>query len=120
VNLVRRTAPALLLAFLLAGCALSFDASGLGVPATLSTAAGERPAGDSFRVSSRAVFGLWGVLRFKQPSLRKALAAQLAGAKEIADVRIRVRSRWSDLLITALTLGIVVPRSVTFEGVVTK
>ena len=38
----------------------------------------------------------------------------------IADVRIRVRSRWTDVLITALTAGLIVPRTVTFEGVVTK
>jgi hypothetical protein len=38
----------------------------------------------------------------------------------VADLRIRVRSRFSDVLITGLTLGLVVPRSVTFEGVVTK
>jgi hypothetical protein len=31
-----------------------------------------------------------------------------------------VSSRFTDLLITGLTLGLIVPRSVTFEGVVTK
>jgi hypothetical protein len=36
----------------------------------------------------------------------------------ITNLRIKARSRWSDLLITGLTLGFVVPRSVTFEGVV--
>lgn len=120
MSVVRRAAPALLLALLLAGCVHTFDASGLGVPATLASPAGQPPEGESFSVSSRAVFGFWGILRFKQPSLRKALAAQLAGAKGVADVRIKVRSRWSDLLVTGLTLGLVVPRSVTFEGVVTK
>jgi hypothetical protein len=48
------------------------------------------------------------------------LAAQLGGGSGVADLRIRVRSRWSDILITGLTLGLIVPRSVTFEGVVTK
>jgi hypothetical protein len=38
----------------------------------------------------------------------------------VADLRIRVRSRWSDVLLTGLTLGLIVPRTVTFEGVVTK
>jgi len=59
-------------------------------------------------------------VRFKEPSLRKALAAQLGGASGIADLKIKVRSRWSDLLFTVLTAGLIVPRSVTFEGVVTK
>ncbi len=110
----------LLLALAVTGCAETFDATTLGVPAALSAPAGQPPEGDRFSVTSHAVFGFWGLLRFKQPSLRKALAAQLAGGKGVANVRIRVRSRWSDVLITGLTLGLVVPRSVTFEGVVAK
>jgi hypothetical protein len=35
-------------------------------------------------------------------------------------VKIRVRSRWSDVLFTVLTAGILVPRTVTVEGIVTK
>ena len=66
------------------------------------------------------MFGFWGIVRFKEPSLRKALAGQLGGSSGIADLKIKVRSRWSDLLFTLLTAGLVVPRSVTFEGVVTK
>jgi hypothetical protein len=66
------------------------------------------------------VFALWGLAKLKEPSLQKALAAQLAGGGGIADLKIKVRSRFSDVLITALTGGLIVPRSVTFEGVVTK
>ena len=115
-----RAAIALLLVLSLAACAQTFDASTLGVPATLATAAGQPPAGERFSVSNKAVFGLWGIARLKQPSLRKALAAQLGGGSGVADVRIRVRSRWSDILVTLLTAGLIVPRTVTFEGVVTK
>ncbi len=117
---MRAPALALVLVLALSGCAQTFDATTLGAPATLSSAAGQPPQGDRFRVSSKAVFALWGLFRVKQPSLRKALAAQLGGASGIADVKIKVRSRWSDLLFTVLTAGLVVPRSVTFEGVVTK
>lgn len=120
MSAARRAAPVLLLVLLLVGCAQTFDATTLGVPATLASAAGQPPQGDRFSVSSKAVYGLWGALRFKQPSLQKALAAQLGGGTGVADLRIRVRSRWSDLLIAGLTLGLVVPRSVTFEGVVVK
>jgi hypothetical protein len=116
----RVLAMTVLLLFGLSGCAQTFDATTLGVPATLASPAGQPPAGDRFRVSSKAVFGLWGLVRFKEPSLRKALAAQLGGGAGIADVKIKVRSRWSDLLFTLLTAGLIVPRSVTFEGVVTK
>ncbi|MGH7581541.1 MAG: hypothetical protein ACREM9_15290 [Gemmatimonadales bacterium] len=110
----------LLLLSLLAGCAHTFDATTLGVPVTVASPAGQAPQGNRFRVSSKSVFGFWGLIRYKEPSLRKALAAQLAGGSGVADLRIKVRSRWSDVLITALTLGLIVPRSVTFEGVVTK
>jgi hypothetical protein len=116
----RGAALALLVVFWLGGCAQTFDATTLGVPATLASPAGQPPAGDHFKVSSKAVYAIWGLVRLKEPSLRKALAAQLGGGSGIADVKIRVRSRWTDLLLTVLTAGLVVSRSVTFEGVVTK
>lgn len=109
-----------LLALALLGCAETYDATRLGVPATLASPAGQPAQGERFRVTSHAVYGLWGLVRIKQPSLQKALAAQLGGGTGVADVRIRTRSRWSDVLITGLTLGLLAPRSVTYEGVVTK
>ncbi len=115
-----RALPALLVLSLLGGCAHTFDATTLGVPVSVASPAGQEPQGDRFSVSARSVFTFWGLLRLKEPSLRKALAAQLAGGSGVADLRIKVRSRWSDVLITGLTLGLIVPRSVTFEGVVTK
>jgi hypothetical protein len=120
VRLPRRALPALLAILLLAGCAHTFDATTLGVPVTVASPAGQPAQGDRFRVGGKSVFGFWGLLKFREPSLRKALAAQLGGGTGVADLRIRVRSRWSDVLITGLTLGLIVPRSVTFEGVVTK
>jgi hypothetical protein len=117
---VRGAALALALAAILSGCAETFDATTLGVPATLASAAGAPPAGDRFHVSSKAVFAFWGLAKLKQPSLRKALAAQLGGGSGVADVKIRSRSRFTDILFTVLTAGLIVPRTVTFEGVVTK
>ena len=104
----------------LAGCAHSFDTTKLGVPVTMSAPPDQPPQGNRFSVTSRAVYGVWGVFRFKEPSLQRALAGQLAGGRGVANLKIRVRSRWSDVLITGLTLGLVVPRAVTFEGVVTE
>jgi hypothetical protein len=46
------------------------------------------------------------------------LAGQVGTASRIANLRIKVRSRWSDLLVTVLSFGVIVPRSVTFEGVI--
>lgn len=111
---------ALVLTCLVTGCAQTFDAATLGVPATLAAPAGQPPAGDKFQVTSKAVFGFWGVITIKEPSLRKVLASQVGGGAAVTNVKIRTRSRFSDVLLTVLTLGILVPRTVTFEGVVTK
>ncbi len=102
-----------------AACAQSFDAASLGVPATLASLPGEAPQGERFRVNGTSIYFAWGLVSVTQPSLQRALAGQLVGGRAVAEVKIKVRSRWSDLLITGLTLGLVVPRTVTFEGVVT-
>ena len=115
-----RAAFALLLCVVLAGCSMTIDAATLGVPVTLASPAGQAPQGSRFSVSSHAVYALWGLVDVKQPSLRKALAAQLAGGSGVADLKIKVRSRFPDVLITVLTAGLIVPRAVTFEGVVLK
>lgn len=104
----------------LGGCATTIDATSLGVPATLASAAEQHPAGDAFKVTTHAVYGLWGLAQLKKPSVQKILAGQLVGNTTLSDVKIRIRSRWSDLLISALTLGLVVPRTITVEGVVVK
>jgi hypothetical protein len=62
----------------------------------------------------------WGLLPVSQSSLRRALASQVIDAPIITGVKIRVSSRWSDLLISAITLGVVVPRTVTYEGVAVR
>ncbi len=84
----------------------------------MAAPAGQIPEGAEFRITKRSLHGLFGLVSISQPSLQDALAAQLVGAQGIANMRIRVRSRWSDVLITLLTLGLLTPRSVTFEGVV--
>jgi hypothetical protein len=110
----------MLLSCALGGCAETIDATKLGVPATLATAAGTPAEGTHFVVTQRAVYGLWGITTLKLPSVRKALAAQLAGSSSVVGLKIKIRSRWNDVLLTVLTAGLIVPRSVTFEGTVTK
>jgi hypothetical protein len=114
LNLVAVTVAALALT----ACANTFDAQRLGLPVTVSSPAEEPPAGSHFKVTSRAVYAFWGAIQIARPKLDDALAGQLAGAKGIANLKIKVRSRWGDVLVTVLTLGLVVPRAVTFEGVV--
>jgi hypothetical protein len=112
---LRSTALALMLVWT-AGCAQTFDATSLGVPVTMAAPASEQPPGEHFKVNQSSVFVFWGLLTLTTPSLEKALATQLVGGRSISNVKIRVFSKWSDILITGLTLGVVVPRSVTFEG----
>lgn len=97
---------------------MTLDSTKLGVPVTMASGAEAPAQGASFKVTSHAVYGFWGLLKFSQPSLRKSLATQLVGGNGVADLRIKVRSRFWDVLITGLTGGLIVPRSVTFEGVV--
>jgi hypothetical protein len=102
------------------GCALTFDATTLGVDAGMSAPAGTAVQGEAFEVSGSAVYLFGGLLPVARPSLRRVLAAQVTSDARVANLRVRVRSRWSDVLITVLTGGLVVPRSVTYEGVVLR
>lgn len=108
----------LVLALTLSGCALTLDATHLGVPVSLASAAQRPDSGTPFRVTKHAVYMLLGLVRVAQPNLEDVLAGQVGKGTHITNLRVKVRSRWSDLLVTGLTLGLVVPRSVTFEGVV--
>lgn len=106
----------------LAGCAQTIDATKVGVPVTLASAAGQSPpaTGEPFKVSGHAVYGFWGITQFSSPALHNTLAGQLVGGKALVDVRIKIRSRWSDVLVTILSAGIIIPRTVTAEGIVVK
>jgi hypothetical protein len=107
-------------ALALQACSLTLDTRTLGVPVAMAAPAGQPAQGERFEVTSRAVYAFWGAFKIKQPSLQKTLAGQLTGGKGVADLRIKVRSRFGDVLLTVLTAGIVVPRAVTFEGVILK
>ena len=108
----------LVLALALSGCALTLDSTHLGVPVSLASAAQRPDSGTPFRVTKRAFYMLLGLVRVQQPNLEDVLAGQVGTGARIASLRVKVRSRWSDLLVTGLTLGVVVRRSVTFEGIV--
>lgn len=104
---------------LTAACAQTFDATSLGVPVTMATPAGEVPQGEPFNLNQSSVYALWGLLTLTTPSLEKVLGTQLVGGKSVTNLKIKIYSKWSDILITGLTLGIVVPRTVKFEGIIT-
>jgi len=102
----------------LGGCAISFDAGTLGVKVSMAEPAGQPPEGTEFTITKRAVFLLFGLRQVSSPSLESVLGGQLLDAGEVRDLQIKVRSRFADILITILTAGLVVPRSVTFHGYV--
>lgn len=113
--------PILVVATLLTGgCAERFDATSLGVPVTMASPAGAAPQGDSFNLTTKSVHALWGTVALSRSSLPRALGIQALDAPIITGVKIRVSSRWSDLLISALTLGVIVPRTVTYQGVIVR
>lgn len=108
------------LALTVSGCALTFDSTELGVPTSLAEPAASPPPPQStaFRVTRHPVFLFWGAIPVARPSAEDVLAGQVGTASRIANLRIKVRSRWSDLLVTVLSFGAIVPKSVTFEGVI--
>jgi len=97
---------------------MTFDATDLGVPTSMAEAAQTPPQGTPFSVTKHPVYLLLGLTAASRPSAEDVLAGQVATGARIANLRIKTRARWSDLLVTALTLGLVSPRSVTFEGIV--
>ncbi len=106
------------LALTVSGCALTFDSTELGVPATFAESAQTPPQGTPFSVTKHPVFILWGLTAVSRPNAEDVLAGQAGTGARIANLRIKVRTRFPDLLVTVLTLGVFAPRSVTFEGVV--
>ena len=118
IRLVLARVSVLVLALALSGCALTLDSSHLGVPVSLAGAAERPDSGLRFRVTKHAIYLLLGLVPVAQPNLEDVLAGQVGTGTRITNLRVKVRSRWSDLLVTGLTLGLVVPRSVTLEGMV--
>ena len=110
---------ALLAALATAGCTQTFDATSLGVPATMAALPGDTTQGTAFRTTAHTVHGLFGLLPISQANVRKALSRQLVGGQGISNLKIKTKSRWMDVLVTGLTLGLVVPRTVIYEGKIT-
>jgi hypothetical protein len=102
----------------LTGCVQTFDGSRLGVPVTMAGAPGEVPQGTAFTANTHSVHAFWGLVPLARADLQKAIARELVGGQQIAQLKIKVHSSWSDILLTVLTAGLVAPRTVTYQGVV--
>ena len=116
---MRRVPRALALVLVLGAgaCTQKFDATTLGVPVSMAPPA-DTTGAVAFRSSGKSVHLLFGLFTISQANLRKALARQLVGGQQVSAVKITTKSRWFDVLLTGITLGVVVPRTVIFEGVV--
>jgi len=108
-----------MLALPLGGCTMTFDATSLGVPVNMASSAAAPAQGEKFSVNKTATWMFWGAVPINTPSLKKALASQLGGGQGIADVKIKVTSSMGGVLFSILTLGVIIPRTVHFEGVIT-
>jgi protein-S-isoprenylcysteine O-methyltransferase Ste14 len=119
---VRRLARAGLAAALLAtaACSYTLDATGLGVPATLAERGSAQPQGTPFSVTRHPIYLLWGAFAAGSINLEDALAGQVTPGTSLANVRVRVRSTIFDVLVSAITIGLIAPRTVTIEGVVVQ
>ena len=104
---------------LLPGCAMTFDATNVGVPVTMASPGGPVAEGQRFVINSSAVYAFWGAVPLKQPSLKEPLEQQLLGGKGVTDLKIKVKSKWYQVMFTVITVGLLVPRTVTYEGVIT-
>jgi hypothetical protein len=105
-------------ALTVSGCALTFDATNLGVPTSMAESAQTPVQGEAFHITRKPVFLFWGLVGVSRPNAEDILAGQVANGSRVANLKIKMRMRLGDLIVTGLTLGIVNPRSVTFEGVV--
>lgn len=106
------------LALTVSGCAMTFDATELGVPTSMAESAQTPPQGTPFTITKHPVFLLWGLTAASRPSAEDVVAGQVGTGARVANLRIKMRMRWGDLFVTAITGGLISPRSVTFEGVV--
>lgn len=69
-------------------------------------------------MTKHPVYLLWGLTSVSRPNVEDVLVGQTGTGARIANLRIKARTRLSDLFVTVLTVGVIAPRSVTFEGVV--
>jgi hypothetical protein len=86
----------------------------------MASAAATSATGEPFSISRKSIYLVAGLVHAARPSIDDVLSAQATSNARVADLRIKVRSRFSDILISILTVGMVVPRTVTFEGVVVR
>ena len=100
-HLITLAACALLLSA--GGCAVTYDATHLGVPVSLADAAQAPATGTPFSVTKHPVFVMWGLFSGGEPNLDDLLSGQVGAGAGLAQVRVHSRLTWSDLLFTVIS-----------------
>ena len=106
------------LALSTSGCAMTFDATHLGVIATMAEPAQAPAPGQAFRITKHPLYLGWGLFQIGETNLDDLLAGQLGNGGSIAGLKIEVKSSPFSAIVTVLTVGLIAPRSITYEGVV--
>src|SRR5882672_12414880 len=65
------------LALTLSGCAMTFDATDLGVPTSFAESAQTRPQGTPFRITKHPVYLLWGLAAASRPNAEDRKSTRL-------------------------------------------
>ena len=99
---------------------MQYSARTLGVGVTMAEPLAQPVAGDSFNLDLHAVHYFWGLAPGKMPSLQRALAGQLGTGGSIHSLTIRSHKQLSDVIFTLITLGVVSPTTVSYQGVVAR
>ena len=64
-------------ALTVSGCALTFDATDLGVPTSMAESATAPPQGEAVRVTRKPVLLFWGLIPVSRPNAETILAGQV-------------------------------------------
>src|SRR2546430_17277059 len=99
-------ASVLTLAIALSGCALTLDATHLGVPASLASSAQGPDSGTAFSVTKHSVYLLVGLLPVTQPNLEDGLACQVGAAARPPNLRSKPPTPSTALVGTPVTPGL--------------
>src|SRR2546427_10046249 len=83
------------LALMVGGCALTFDATQLGVPTSLAESARSPVSqGTPFHITKHPVFLLWGLAGASRPNAEDVLAGQVGAGPPPPKRGVKGRRRW--------------------------
>jgi len=105
---------ALALVIIVTGCATLPLESNLGMPISM-TDMKSAPA-QTFESQSKAIWLFWGLMELSLPTVDGVVGPVVAGHSGVQNLKITTETDVIDFIVTNLTSGIVVLRTVTIEG----